>query len=97
MTERGNQRGGGGASAANAGRYLGHGLTWVGATLLFLLAGQQLDRWVGTEPLFTLLGAFVGAAAGFWSMYYHLVVEPAKNERETREPRAPKDQGGEGS
>lgn len=89
MTERGEHRGGRGSPADSAGRYLGHGLTWVGATLLFLLGGQQLDRWVGTEPLFTLLGAFVGAAAGFWSMYYHLVVEPSKRSGHVR----PEDDG----
>lgn len=70
-----------------AGEYLGHGLTWVGSTLLFMLGGRALDGWLGTGQLLTLLGAFVGAAAGFWSMYYHLVVEPERRrkDREDRE------------
>ena len=35
-----------------------------------------MDGWLGTEPLFTLVGAFVGAAAGFWYMIHQLVHEP---------------------
>ena len=48
-----------------AGRYLGHGLTWALSTALFLFLGLLVDRWLGTMPLFTILGAFVGAGAGF--------------------------------
>lgn len=63
------------------------------STLLFLLGGRQVDRWVGTDPLFTVVGAFVGAAAGFWSMYYHLVVKPRNDEAQRSDgadgPRSP--------
>jgi len=59
-----------------AGQYMGYGLTWALSTLLFLLGGLWLDKKVGTMPLFTILGAFVGAGAGFYSLYRHLVVEP---------------------
>lgn len=62
-------------AAVAIGRYLGYGLTWVLSTLLFLLLGRQVDRWAGTGDVFTLVGALVGAAAGFYYMYYHLVVE----------------------
>lgn len=60
---------------AEAMRYMGYGLTWVMSTLLFLLLGSQVDRWLSTKPLFTLVGAFVGAIAGFIYMYRHLVAE----------------------
>lgn len=66
--------------AAGVGQYLGHGLTWVGSTLLFLIIGRALDGWLGTGQILALLGAFVGAAAGFWSMYRNLVVEPRRRE-----------------
>ncbi len=59
-----------------AGRYSGYGLTWALSTLLFLLGGWWLDGKVGTTPLFMILGAFVGAGAGFYSLYRHIVVEP---------------------
>ncbi|HSJ13568.1 MAG TPA: AtpZ/AtpI family protein [Longimicrobiales bacterium] len=69
-------RGSRGSPPPEAGRYLGIGMTWALSTALFLYLGSRVDRWVGTESLFTLIGAFVGAAAGFYYMYYHLVVEP---------------------
>ncbi|MBI4543994.1 MAG: AtpZ/AtpI family protein [Gemmatimonadetes bacterium] len=70
---------------AEAGRYLGHGLTWALSTALFLFLGWLLDRWLGTVPLFMVLGAVVGAGAGFYSMYYHLVIEPRERARRERE------------
>ncbi len=59
-----------------AGQYMGYGLAWALSTLLFLLGGWWLDGKVGTAPLFTILGAFLGASAGFYSLYHHIVVEP---------------------
>lgn len=64
------------------GRYMGHGLTFAFSTLLFLLAGWWLDVRLGTAPLLLILGAFVGGAAGFYNLYYHLVVEPRQPEDE---------------
>ena len=74
---------------AEAGRYLGTGMTWALSTALFLYLGTWVDRWVGTESLFALLGAFIGAVAGFYYMYHHLVSEPrsraARKQREEQE------------
>lgn len=72
--------------ARAAGQYVGYGLTWALATVLFLFLGWLVDGWLGTEPLFTILGAFIGAGAGFYSLYHHLVVEQrAEAERHKRE------------
>lgn len=71
--ERGPGRGGKQLDVAD---YLGHGLTWAASTLLFLWLGTVADDWLGTEPWLTLLGAFVGAGAGFYHMYHHLVIVP---------------------
>ena len=69
--------------AAAASKYLGVGLTWALATGLFMFLGVQADRWLETEPWLTLVGAFVGGSAGFYYMYYHLVIEPRRRtERE---------------
>lgn len=54
------------------GRYGGHGLTIGIATALFAWLGTLVDGRLHTEPLFVLLGAFVGFAAGFYSMMRHL-------------------------
>jgi F0F1-type ATP synthase assembly protein I len=50
-------------------RYLGLGLTWALSTALFLYLGSLVDGWLGSTPVFTLIGAFVGAAAGFYHLY----------------------------
>jgi positive regulator of sigma E activity len=47
-------------------------------TLLFLLGGFWVDGKLGTVPILTILGAFVGGAAGFYSMYRHMVIEPRR-------------------
>jgi F0F1-type ATP synthase assembly protein I len=62
-------------------RHLGFGLTWALSTLLFLWLGTVVDGWLATRPLFTLVGAFVGAGAGFYSMYFHLVIAPRRRAR----------------
>ena len=65
-----------------AGQYTGYGLTWALSTLLFLLGGWRLDGKLGTMPLFLILGAFVGAGAGFYSLYRHIVVEPRERDED---------------
>jgi F0F1-type ATP synthase assembly protein I len=65
-----------------AGQYTGYGLTLALSTLLFLLGGWWLDGKVGTVPLFTILGAFVGAGGGFYSLYSHVVVQPRDREED---------------
>ena len=62
-------------------RYSGLGLQWALAVLLFTAVGWWVDGRLGVAPLFTILGAFVGGGAGFYSFYMHLVVEP-RTERE---------------
>lgn len=80
------RRGGRDRSAgASVGEVLGHGLTWAASTLLFLWLGTKADAWLGTEPWLALLGAFVGAAAGFYHMVHHLLVAPGERERRERD------------
>lgn len=85
MVEREPRRG----LPAEAGRYLGTGMTWALSTALFLYLGTWVDRWVGTESLFALVGAFIGAAAGFYYLYHHLVTGPRqradRNQRDEQE------------
>jgi positive regulator of sigma E activity len=52
--------------------FIGYGMSFAASTLLFLLGGNWLDGKLGTSPLLALLGMFVGAAAGFWSLYSHV-------------------------
>jgi F0F1-type ATP synthase assembly protein I len=63
-----------------SGQFVGLGLTWALAVLLFLGMGAWLDSKLGTAPILLILGAFVGAGAGFYSLYYHIVIEPRQHE-----------------
>lgn len=58
------------------GQHAGWGLTIAAAMGFFLFLGYQIDRRIGTLPLLTVLGALLGAAAGFYSMYRRLVADP---------------------
>lgn len=69
-----------GPKPASPAEYLGHGLTLAASTLLFLWLGTRADGWLGTDPWLALLGAFVGAGAGFYHMYHHLVVVPQERD-----------------
>lgn len=60
--------------AVQLGRHAGFGLTIGLATALFAWLGTLLDARLGTEPAFVLVGAFLGFAAGFYSMYWRLVL-----------------------
>lgn len=71
-------------AAVSVAEYLGHGLTWAASTLLFLWLGNKADGWLGTGPWLALLGAFIGAGAGFYHMYRHLVVLPRDRDEERR-------------
>jgi ATP synthase protein I len=41
------------------------GITLVVAIALATIGGYFLDRWLGTKPVFTLIGLGVGIATGF--------------------------------
>jgi F0F1-type ATP synthase assembly protein I len=64
-------------------RFSGHGLTLALSTGMFLLLGWWLDGRIGTTPVLTILGALVGAGAGFYSMIQHLLLRPRKRGGET--------------
>jgi hypothetical protein len=53
-----------------SGQFMGFGLTWALAVLLFLGVGAWLDSKLGTGPFLLIIGAFVGAGAGFAPMKY---------------------------
>lgn len=57
------------------GEHAGWGLTIAAAMGFFLFLGYQIDTRIGTLPLLTILGALLGAAAGFYSMYRRLIVD----------------------
>jgi len=66
-----------GAGGTSGGEALGYALALVASTVLFLYGGRALDRWAGTEPWLTVIGALVGAAAGIYYMVRRLTGPPA--------------------
>lgn len=67
-----------------SGQFMGHGLTWALAVLMFLGIGAWADGKLGTAPILMILGAFVGGSAGFYSLYYHIVIEPRERDQDPR-------------
>jgi F0F1-type ATP synthase assembly protein I len=53
------------------------GLRFAGGIVLFVVGGLFLDRWLGTSPLFILVGTLVGAVLSFVSVYRELVSDKA--------------------
>jgi F0F1-type ATP synthase assembly protein I len=56
----------GGLSGAD---FAGVGIQFAAAIVVFLFAGQWLDKKVGTSGLFTIAGVFIGGGAAFYLMY----------------------------
>lgn len=67
--------------ASQIGRYGGYGITLGVSIALFAWLGLQLDSKLGTEPLFVLLGTFLGFGGGFYRMYRDLVTNPSRAEQ----------------
>jgi F0F1-type ATP synthase assembly protein I len=73
----------------SASEFAGVGLQFAAAIIVFLFGGQWLDRKLGTEPWFLIIGVFTGASAAFYSMYRKLM---KAQEREEAQKRARKEQ-----
>ena len=80
-------------ASASANKYMGLGLQFGGAIVLFLFAGQWLDRKLGTAPWLLIAGVFVGASAGFYSMYKR-VMNDLEREKQAKQQGASKPASG---
>jgi F0F1-type ATP synthase assembly protein I len=56
-------------------RYVGLGLTFALSIVLFFGLGYLLDKRLGTLPIFSLIGAFLGGIGGFLHIYRSVVRE----------------------
>src|SRR3989442_15863003 len=52
--------------------YVALGFAFAFAILAFGAAGWLVDGWLGTRPLFALVGAGLGGFGGFMSIYYRV-------------------------
>ena len=62
-----------GKTLRNIASYSHLGITFAVSILIFLFIGKYLDKKWGSEPYLMLLGAFLGATAGFYYMIKELV------------------------
>jgi F0F1-type ATP synthase assembly protein I len=69
---------------SGAGAAAGMGLQFAISVLLFLLAGQWLDRKLNTSPLFLMVFVFVGAGGSFYSIYRKLMEQQRREDEERR-------------
>jgi F0F1-type ATP synthase assembly protein I len=67
-------------SAPSASEFAGIGLQFAVSIVLFVFAGQWLDKRLGSGPVFLIVGAFVGAGGAFYSMYRKLMASQRDND-----------------
>jgi F0F1-type ATP synthase assembly protein I len=73
------------SSLGAAGKYAGLGLQFALSIVLFLYVGQWVDKKLGLDGPFLLIGVFVGAGAAFYSMYRLLMADQRRDEAEKAE------------
>lgn len=50
----------------------GMGFSLAISIVLMTVGGRLFDRWLGTDPVFTLVGLLIGLLAGFYGAYQQL-------------------------
>ena len=73
--------------------FAGVGMQFAVAIVVFLFAGQWLDKRLGTNGLFTIAGVFVGGGAAFYVMYRKITAAQRRDdeERSRDSERGPRD------
>jgi F0F1-type ATP synthase assembly protein I len=61
-------------------QFAGMGLQFALSILVFVYAGNWLDRRFGTAPWILLAALFLGAGGSFYSMYRKLIAAQAREE-----------------
>jgi ATP synthase protein I len=87
MNEGRGTRGPGRGNPVSGMEFAGIGIQFAATILVFTFAGVWLDRRLGTSPWFVLIGVFVGAGGGFYSMYRLVTRRTARRENDS-EPRS---------
>jgi F0F1-type ATP synthase assembly protein I len=73
------------------GEASGLGCSVVASLLMCIVGGLFLDRWVGTQPIFTLVGVVLGLAAAGYLLYELAVIsQPDKGLIGRKRARIPK-------
>jgi ATP synthase protein I len=67
-------------TALSTSEFAGVGVQFAATTLVFVFAGVWLDKRLHSSPWFVLICVFVGAAAGFYSMYSKVMAAQRRDE-----------------
>ncbi len=76
----------GGLSGAN---FAGVGIQFAAAIVIFLFAGQWVDKKLGTSGVFTIGGVFIGGGAAFYLMYRKITAAQRRDDEERAAKRGP--------
>ena len=61
--------------------FAGAGLQFAATLVVFMFLGIWLDKRLGSSPWFVLICVFVGAGAGFYSIYRRLMGSAKRDSR----------------
>jgi F0F1-type ATP synthase assembly protein I len=64
--------------------FAGVGIQFAFAIIVFLFAGQWVDKRLGTNGLFTIAGVFVGGGAAFYNMYRKITAAQRRDDEERK-------------
>jgi F0F1-type ATP synthase assembly protein I len=76
----------GGLSGAD---FAGVGLQFAAAIVVFLFAGQWVDKKLGTSGLFTIAGVFIGGGAAFYLLYRKISAAQRRDDEDRSAKRGP--------
>ena len=68
---------------SSGSEFAGIGIQFALTILVFVLGGVWLDKRLHSSPWFVLVGTFVGAAGGFYSMYRQAVAAQRRHTRDS--------------
>ncbi len=71
-------------------RYRNLGVEFAVAIFVGAFGGYKIDEWFSVEPLFLILGFFVGVAAGFLNFYRLITSEEKMLQSEKRNQKTDK-------
>ena len=85
LSEARGEKGVGSSKGGADPRLMGLGLQFVIAILLCLYGGMWLDARLHTAPWLMLIGALLGASAGFYSMFRVLMSDDKRMDAQDKE------------
>jgi F0F1-type ATP synthase assembly protein I len=77
------------SSGLSGADFAGVGLQFAAAIVIFLFAGQWVDKKLGTSGLFTIAGVFIGGGAAFYLMYRKIGAAQRRDDEERSAKRRP--------